>query len=67
MVCQVIVKMIVVKQWIALKREAACKITEEVWKTNENSEKLSNVCKNLAKSIGEACERRFYTRGGQSF
>ena len=27
----------------------------------KNSKELSNVCKTLAKSIGEACERRFYT------
>ena len=27
--------------------------------------KVSNVCKTFAKNIGEACERKFYTRGGQ--
>ena len=27
---------------------------------NENSEDVSNVCKTVAKNIGEACERRFY-------
>ena len=35
--------------------------------TNENSEELSYMCKTLAKHIGEACEIRFYTRGGQRF
>ena len=28
---------------------------------NENSEEVSNVCKTLAKNLGETCERRFYT------
>ena len=27
----------------------------------KNSEEVSNVCKTLAKNIGEACKRRFYT------
>ena len=35
-------------------------------KFNENSEEVSNVCKILAKNIGDACERNFYTRVSQT-
>ena len=57
----------IVKQCIALKSDIACKITDKVVNNNENSEKLSNVCKTLAKKIGEACVRRFYTRVSNVF
>ena len=35
-------------------------------KFNENSEEVSNVCTILAKNIGDACKRRFYTRVSQT-
>ena len=35
--------------------------------TNKNKNKTSNVCKTLVKNIGEACEKRFYPKGGQRF
>ena len=34
---------------------------------NENLEKLWSVCKTLAKNLGEACNRRFCTKGSTTF